>query len=177
MKASDYIADVLTEKKVPAVFELAGGMITHMLDSLCVKRSVAVISMHHEQAAAFAAEAAGRITGIPGIAMATSGPGATNLLTGIGSCYFDSSPSIFLTGQVNRHEQKGTRPVRQLGFQETDIVAMASPITKKATSVNDVQQLPNLLEDAFISRPRDVLVRCYWTSRWMSSAKMSTRHG
>ena len=149
MKASDYIADVLKEKNVPAVFELVGGMITHMLDSLCVKQGVQVVSMHHEQGAAFAAEAAGRITGVPGIAMATSGPGATNLLTGIGSCYFDSSPSIFLTGQVNRHEQKGDRAIRQLGFQETDIVAMASPITKKATLVNDAQLLPSLLEDAF----------------------------
>lgn len=162
MKASDYIADVLKSKNVPAVFELVGGMITHMLDSLCIKQSVEVVSMHHEQGAAFAAEAAGRITGIPGIAMATSGPGATNLLTGIGSCYFDSSPSIFLTGQVNRHEQKGDRPIRQLGFQETDIVAMATPITKKAILVENAQQLPNLLEDAFSiavhGRPGPVLL-------------------
>ena len=112
MKASDYIAKTLARKHVPAVFELSGGMITHILDSLHREGRTRVISMHHEQGAAFAAEAAGRITGIPGVAMATSGPGATNLLTGIGSCYFDSSPSVFITGQVNRHEQKGTRAVR-----------------------------------------------------------------
>ena len=114
MKASDYIADVLKEKKVPAVFELIGGMITTLLDSIGEKQSVKVVSMHHEQAAAFAAEAVGRMTGVPGVALATSGPGATNLLTGIGSCYFDSSPAVFITGQVNRDEQKGSRPVRQL---------------------------------------------------------------
>ncbi|MEL4383250.1 thiamine pyrophosphate-binding protein, partial [Shewanella algae] len=78
-----------------------------------------MVSMHHEQSAAFAADAYGRITGVPGVALATSGPGATNLLTGIGSCYFDSSPAVFITGQVNRNEQKGDKRIRQLGFQET----------------------------------------------------------
>jgi acetolactate synthase-1/2/3 large subunit len=162
MKASDYIARVLREKCVPAVFELSGGMITHLLDSLCRDGGTRVISVRHEQAAAFAAEAAGRITGIPGVAMATSGPGATNLLTGIGSCYFDSSPAVFITGQVNRHEQKGDRAVRQLGFQETDIVAMAKPITKKASMVTEAQHLPSALDEAFAlatsGRPGPVLL-------------------
>jgi acetolactate synthase-1/2/3 large subunit len=94
--------------------------------------------------------------------MATSGPGATNLLTGIGSCYFDSSPAVFITGQVNRHEQKGERGVRQLGFQETDIVSMAKPITKAAWLVNDPAELPELLERAFdlavSGRPGPVLL-------------------
>jgi acetolactate synthase-1/2/3 large subunit len=85
----------------------------------------------------------------PAVAMATSGPGATNLLTGVGSCYFDSTPAIFITGQVNRHEQKGSRAIRQLGFQETDIAAMAAPITKKVFSVTDAEHLPQILEDAF----------------------------
>lgn len=162
MKASDYIAKTLAKKRVPAVFELSGGMITHLLDSLHLDSSVKVVSMHHEQGAAFAAEAAGRITGIPGVAMATSGPGATNLLTGIGSCYFDSSPAVFITGQVNRHEQKGDRAIRQLGFQETDIVAMAKPITKKAWMVNSAAELPDALDRAFdlatTGRPGPVLL-------------------
>jgi acetolactate synthase-1/2/3 large subunit len=115
-------------------------MITHLLDSLHCDGRIEIISVHHEQAAAFAADAAGRMTGIPGVAMATSGPGATNLLTGIGSCYFDSSPAVFITGQVNRHEQKGERKIRQLGFQETDIVTMAAPITKAAWNVEAPEQ-------------------------------------
>ena len=99
--------------------------------------------MHHEQAAAFAADAVGADRpACPGVAMATSGPGATNLLTGIGSCYFDSSPAVFITGQVNRDEQKGDRPIRQLGFQETDIVSMAAPITKAAWQVETPEELP-----------------------------------
>ena len=150
MKASDYIAETLAVNKVPAVFELIGGMITHMVDSIHVHGKTPIISMRHEQGAAFAAEAAGRIAdNTPGVAMATSGPGATNLLTGIGSCYFDSSPAVFITGQVNRHEQKGDRAIRQLGFQETDIAAMAAPITKKVYRVQGAEELPRILEDAF----------------------------
>src|SRR5215472_16864998 len=124
-------------------------MITHLLNSLYEFQKIRVVSVHHEQAAAFAADASGRLTGVPGVAMATSGPGATNLLTGVGSCYFDSTPAIFITGQVNRHEQKGSRAVRQLGFQETDIAAMAAPITKKVFSVTDAKYLPQILNDAF----------------------------
>ncbi len=124
-------------------------MITHILNSLYEFEKIRVVSMHHEQAAAFAADAAGRLTGVPGVAMATSGPGSTNLLTGIGSCYFDSSPAVFLTGQVNRSELKGTRAVRQLGFQESDIISMAKPITKAAWQVMNPEELPDMLERAF----------------------------
>ncbi len=162
MKASDYIAEVLSSRGVRSVFEVSGGMIAHLLDSIYRQGKIRIVSMHHEQAAAFAADAAGRMTGVPGVAMATSGPGATNLLTGIGSCYFDSSPAVFLSGQVNRDEQKGERNVRQLGFQETDIVAMAAPITKAAWKVKNSAELPELLQRAFVvateGRPGPVLV-------------------
>ncbi|WP_214071529.1 thiamine pyrophosphate-binding protein [Mucilaginibacter sp. dw_454] len=162
MKASDFIATFLERKGVKHVFELSGGMITHILDSLNQKTSINVITMHHEQAAAFAADAYGRVTGLPGVALATSGPGATNLLTGIGNCYFDSVPGVFITGQVNRHEQKGDRAIRQLGFQETDIIAMASPITKACFKITDQNELPEVLERAFWiateGRPGPVLI-------------------
>ena len=97
MKATDYIAQFLHEHGVCSVFELSGGMITHLLDSIHRAGQVRLVSVHHEQGAAFAADAVGRMTGVPGVAMATSGPGATNLLTGMGSCYFDSSPAVFIT--------------------------------------------------------------------------------
>lgn len=162
MKVSDYVASFLHAQHVSHVFELVGGMTVHLIDAIYRQGKIKIVSMHHEQAAAFAADAAGRITGTPGIAMATSGPGATNLLTGIGSCYFDSSPAVFITGQVNRNEQKGNLPVRQLGFQETDIVAMASPITKAAWRVRTPEQVPELLEQAFLlalaGRPGPVLI-------------------
>ena len=78
MKASDFIALFLEKKGIKSVFELSGGMITHLLDSLSQKTKINIITMHHEQAASFAADAYGRVTGLPGIALATSGPGATN---------------------------------------------------------------------------------------------------
>ncbi|HXR98603.1 MAG TPA: thiamine pyrophosphate-binding protein [Terriglobales bacterium] len=162
MTSADYIAAWLARKGITAVFELSGGMITHLLDSLGRAKQIRIVSMHHEQGAAFAADAFGRITGLPGIAFATSGPGATNLLTGIGSCYFDSSPAIFITGQVNRDEQKGARAIRQLGFQETDIVAMVQPIVKRAWRVREADHLTGILEEAWTlatsGRPGPVLV-------------------
>jgi acetolactate synthase-1/2/3 large subunit len=162
MKASDFIAEFLQKKGIKSVFELSGGMITHILDSLHQTTDIDIVTMHHEQAAAFAAEGYARVMGLPGVALATSGPGATNLLTGIGSCFFDSTPAIFITGQVNRHEQKGARDIRQLGFQETDIVAMAKPITKACFQINNPESLPQIFEDAFRiaveGRPGPVLI-------------------
>lgn len=137
-------------------------MITHLLNSLYEFQKIRVVSVHHEQSAAFAADAVGRLTGVPGVAMATSGPGAINLLTGIGSCHFDSSPAVFITGQVNRHELRGSRDVRQLGFQESDIVAMSSPITKASWQVATPEDLPAMLDSAFrlatTGRPGPVLL-------------------
>lgn len=162
MKVSDFIADFFVRKGIETVFELSGGMITHILDSLRQTTDIKIVSMHHEQGAAFAAEGFARIKGIPGVALATSGPGATNLLTGIGSCYFDSVPAIFVTGQVNTHEQKGNRQIRQLGFQETDIVTMATPITKAAFLVNEASDIEKIFEQAYEiameGRPGPVLI-------------------
>lgn len=162
MKATDYITQFLYAQGVRQVYELVGGMITHLIDSIHRDGRIRIVSVHHEQAAAFAAEADARVTGIPGVALATSGPGATNLLTGIGSCYFDSTPAVFITGQVNRNELKTNRPIRQLGFQETDIVSMAAPITKGVWQVKTPDELPALLAKAFYiaqaGRPGPVLL-------------------
>lgn len=162
MKITDYIAHFLYKQGVEHVFELSGGMITHILDSLFELKKIKIITMHHEQAAAFAADAYGRIKKVPGVALATSGPGATNLLTGIGSCYFDSSPAVFITGQVNTHEQKGNKNIRQLGFQETDIVSMAKPITKKVFKIEKAVDVPKIFQEAFelsiSGRPGPVLI-------------------
>jgi acetolactate synthase-1/2/3 large subunit len=162
LKVSDYIAEFLHAQEIDHVFEMAGGMITHILDSIYRYGQINILSIHHEQSAAFAADCYGRCTGKPGIALATSGPGATNLLTGIASCYFDSSPAIFITGQVNLHEQKGDRNIRQLGFQETDIVAMAESVTKKCfrvTSADDIAAtFISAYEIAISGRPGPVLI-------------------
>ncbi len=162
MKASDFIAKFIENKGISSVFELSGGMITHILDSINQKTDINIITMHHEQGAAFAAEGFARISGLPGVALATSGPGATNLLTGIGSCYFDSTPAIFITGQVNRHELKREKEIRQLGFQETDIVSMAKPITKYCIQISNPNDIPRIFEKAYQlaleGRPGPVLI-------------------
>jgi acetolactate synthase I/II/III large subunit len=149
MKVADYLSQYLEHQNINHVFELVGGMITFMLDSIHQQTQIKIVSMHHEQGAAFAAEGWARIKGLPGVAFATSGPGATNLLTSIGSCYFDSVPTVFITGQVNRHEQKGDKAIRQLGFQETDIINMAKPITKAAWQVQNPEDFPAMLHKAF----------------------------
>lgn len=162
IKVNDFIAAFLHAQKIEYVFEVAGGMITNLLDAIYRLGKTNIISVHHEQAAAFAADAYGRVTGKPGVALATSGPGATNLLTGIASCYFDSSPAIFITGQVNTHEQKGKLNIRQLGFQETDIIAMATPILKKSFRIETADQIETMLmqayESAISDRPGPVLI-------------------
>jgi acetolactate synthase I/II/III large subunit len=162
MQASDWIAETLVAQGVDTVYEVVGGMIANFIDALHRDGRVRIVSCHHEQAAGFSAEGHARMTGVPCVAMGTSGPGAINLLTAVGSCHFDSVPAVFITGQVNRSEQKGERPIRQLGFQETDIAAMAAPIAKAAWRVRTAQELPQLVLDAFelacSGRPGPVLV-------------------
>ena len=162
MTVAEYIADFIEEKKMDFVFQYPGGMITHMIDAIGTRDNVKIYSLLHEQSIAFAVSAVGRLSNLPAIAFATSGPGATNLLTGIGDCYFDSVPALFITGQVNTHELKGDSGIRQLGFQETDIVSMAVPITKLAIQITEPNQIVKVLEEAYqlaiSGRPGPVLI-------------------
>ena len=162
MKLSDYVIDFLVSKGVTHIFEVCGGSLAHLLDSLYGRMDITAISMHHETAAAFAAEGYSRASGNIGVAIATSGPGATNLITGIGSCYFDSIPCLFITGQVNTYEFKFDKPTRQIGFQETDIVKIVKPITKKAELLMDESKAKYCLQEAIYEakhgRPGPVLL-------------------
>lgn len=162
MKLSDYVIDFISKQGVTHIFEMTGGAIVHLLDSTYDRKDIACVSVHHEQAAAFAAEGYSRINGKLGVAMGTSGPGAINLLTGIGSCYFDSVPCLFITGQVNTYEYKFDKPVRQIGFQETDIVSIVKPIVKFTEMIVDAGRIRYSLEKAvFIAqhgRPGPVLL-------------------
>nr|WP_319490059.1 thiamine pyrophosphate-binding protein [uncultured Caproiciproducens sp.] len=148
MKVSDYIADFLARRKCAHVFGYQGGAVTHLIDSLYTTDGITFIGTYHEQGAAFAAEGYARMKNDIGVAVATSGPGATNLLTGVGSAYFDSIPCLYITGQVNTYEYKGDSPVRQIGFQETDIVSIVKPITKYAVRITDSNQIRYELEKA-----------------------------
>lgn len=150
MKVSDYIVEFLVKQGVTDVFGYPGGMVTHLMDSL--GRYADRINTHiayHEQGAAFAACGYAQASDRTGVAFATSGPGATNLITGICNAYFDSIPTIFITGQVNTFESKGGLRLRQHGFQETDIVSMVKGVTKAAVYINDAKDIRRVLEMAF----------------------------
>lgn len=150
MKVSDFIVKYLIEQNISDVFGYPGGMVTHLMDSFSkYSDRINAHVTYHEQGAAFAACGYAQSSGKVGVAYATSGPGATNLLTGIANAYFDSIPTVFITGQVNTFESSGTLGVRQRGFQETDIVSIAKPITKKSVYVDDAAKIKEVLDDAF----------------------------
>ena len=147
MKLSDYIVTFFIEKKITDVFGYPGGMVTHLMDSFDkYKGCISTHVNYHEQGSAFCACGYAQVSNKPGIAYATSGPGATNLITGIANAYFDSIPCIFITGQVNTYESKGDLLIRQKGFQETDIVSIVKPITKYAVKINDENDIKYELE-------------------------------
>lgn len=151
MKASDYIISFLASQGSDAIFSLSGGMITHLEDSVFLHSDAILISVKHEQAWAFAAEWYTRVTGKTGVAMGTSGPWATNLITGIASAYFDSIPVLYITGQVRTDELTPHDSwVRQTGFQETKIVPIVQPITKYAKHIADISELRYELEKAYV---------------------------
>ncbi len=166
MLVSDYILDFLVKKKVKKVFLITGGAITFVVDAFSRNNKIKYIDCGHEQAAAMMADAYSRLGPNFSATMVTSGPGATNLLTGIACSWFDSVPGIHICGQVNTQELSGavksTKNVRQVGFQETDIVSMAKPITKFAYRIKSEKEIPYILEKAYhistSGRPGPVLI-------------------
>src|SRR3989344_7707370 len=162
MKLSDYLIQYLADKNVKHVFLITGGAVAHIVDSFRNVKSIRYICHQHEQGAAMAAEAYSRLSGTLGVSMATSGPGATNLITGMCCAWFDSIPTLYITGQVNTDEQKGKSAVRQVGFQETDIVAIVKPVTKFAAMVTDPKDIKYYLDKAmccaYEGRPGPVLL-------------------
>ncbi len=162
MKLSDYVIRFLAAHRIKHSFVLTGGAIAHLVDSFHKVKSIDYICVLHEQAGAMAAESYSRLTQNLGVMMATSGPGATNLITGICCAWFDSIPALYITGQVNTFESKGTHRVRQVGFQETEIVDIVRTITKYAARVDDPAQIRYQLEKAVYlaksGRPGPVLL-------------------
>jgi len=149
IKVSDYIARFYADKGIDTAFVLTGGCIVHVIDSIGSTPGIKYIPTLHEQSAAMAADAYARTTGRPGLMAVTSGPGATNLLTGICCSYYDSIPVIAITGQVPSNSLKHDVPTRQLGFQETDVVSIYSSVTKYSALVEDVASIRYELEKSY----------------------------
>ena len=161
-KISDYIIDFFVAQGLTHVFLVSGGASIHLLHSANNASEILPVPTHHEQGASMAADGYARASGLLGLAVATSGPGATNLITGIAGAWFDSVPCIFITGQVATFRMKGTMSVRQLGFQETDIIEIARPITKLAVQIGSISEIKDVLHKsldiALSGRPGPVLI-------------------
>lgn len=150
MKVTDYIVDFLARKGITDAFGYPGGSVTNLVDSFCKEGSgIHAHVVYHEQAAAFAACGYSATSGKAGVAYATGGPGATNLITGIGHAYYDSLPVIFLTGNSNTYESKGDRRIRQRAFQESDIVSVVRSLTKYCAYVETPEKIRFYLERAY----------------------------
>jgi acetolactate synthase-1/2/3 large subunit len=154
-RGADIVVDVLIKEGVDTVFGLPGGAIMEVYDAL-FDAPFRNILTRHEQAACHMADGYARATGKVGVVIATSGPGATNLVTGLATAYMDSIPLVAITGQVPRH-YIGTD-----AFQEADVIGITRPITKHNFLVTDIKDLPLILRQAFYiartGRPGPVLV-------------------
>jgi acetolactate synthase-1/2/3 large subunit len=162
MKLSDYVIDFLAKKGVTHVFGISGGAAVHLFDSAARHPEVHYLCGQHEQSSAISADGYARSTGKLGVAITTSGPGATNLLTGVCCSYYDSVATMMITGQVATHRLKGQRAVRQVGFQETDVLSIFGTVTKYAVQIRDPNSIRYHLEKAyylaFEGRPGSVLI-------------------
>ena len=149
MKVTDYIVEFLQRKGIHDFFGYQGTMIAHLVDSIEKNPHTKSHSSYHEQGAAFAACGYAQAGERCACAYATSGPGAANLISGIADAYFDSLPVVFLTGQLNTYEYSGIPGLRQQGFQEIDIVAMAKPVTKYAVQIREDEDIVKALNKAY----------------------------
>ena len=150
MTVADYFIDFLIENDVTDVFGYQGGMIAYLFDSLGERKDRIVChSCATEQGAALAACGYAQATGKMGIVLSTSGPGFTNLLTGMANAWFDSLPMLCISGQVNTKDKRRNLSVRQFGFQEIQAPEMAKVITKKTYEIDNDTDIEACLEEAW----------------------------
>ena len=148
MKVSDYIFDYIASLGVKHVFYLPGGGAMHLDDSLGHHKDLTPVCMLHEQPCSIAAEAYARISEGFGVCVVTSGPGATNAITGLAGAWLDATPVIFLSGQAKRADLVNGQGIRQFGIQEIGIVELVKSVTKYAVQVRDAQDIRYELEKA-----------------------------
>ena len=148
MKLSDYVFQFLKEKEIGHIFMLPGGGAMHLVDSLGYS-GIDYVCCLHEQAASIAAEAYGQHTNNVGVVLTTSGPGATNAITGVTAGWIDSTPMFIISGQAKRADLVGTSGVRQIGSQEVQIIDMVRPITKYAVQILKPDEIRYHMERAY----------------------------
>jgi len=143
LSGGEMIARALKDEGVEFIFGYPGGAVLHIYDALFKESSIPHILVRHEQAATHAADGYARATGKPGVVLVTSGPGATNAVTGIATAYMDSIPMVVLSGQVQSHL------IGEDAFQETDMVGISRPIVKHSFMVQRAEDLPLIIKKAF----------------------------
>src|SRR5579871_4564526 len=152
---SQILCEALEQEGVEIMFGYPGGAIMPFYDAL-TSSSLRHILVRHEQAAAHAADGYARATGKVGVCVATSGPGATNLVTGLATAFMDSTPIVAITGQVARHF------IGRDAFQETDVLGVTQPITKHNFLVRNTDEIADVVHEAFrvarSGRPGPVLI-------------------
>src|SRR2546426_10493595 len=156
MSGSEILVACLEREGVDTIFAYPGGASMEIHQALTRSKKIRTVLPRHEQGGAFAAEGYARATGRAGVCMATSGPGATNLVTGIADAYMDSVPLVAITGQVAQHM------IGKGGFQETDIYGMTLPVVKHSYLITDINDIPRIVKEAFhiaqTGRPGPVLI-------------------
>ncbi len=156
ISGSKMLLKCLREEGVEYIFGYPGGKVIPIYDAIYDEKKIKHILVRHEQCAAHAADGYARATGKTGVCMATSGPGGTNLITGIANAYMDSIPIVAITGQVS------TAEIGTDSFQEADITGITSPITKHNYLVKNIKDLPGTVKEAFYiatsGRPGPVLI-------------------
>lgn len=148
IKISDYIFEFLKNRGIKDIFMLPGGGAMHLVDSLG-KSGMNYICCQHEQAATIAAEAYGQHSNHLGVVLVTSGPGATNTITGVTAGWIDSTPMMIISGQAKRDDLIGDKGVRQIGSQEVQIIDMIQPVTKYAVQVLKPDKIRYYMEKAY----------------------------
>lgn len=156
MKGADVVVKCLEREGVDTVFAYPGGASQELHQALTRTTKIRTILPRHEQGGSFAAEGYARVSGKAGVCMATSGPGATNLITAIADAYMDSTPMVAITGQVFQHF------IGKSAFQETDVFGITLPIIKHSYLVLNAHDLPRIIKEAFYiaesGRPGPVLI-------------------
>jgi len=162
MSGAQAVIEALKRQKVKAIFGIIGGALLPVYDVLYKTPEIRHILARHEQCAAHAADGYARASGRPGVCMATSGPGATNLVTGIANAYMDSSPVIAFTGQVNAFAVNSSYMIGKDAFQEADIIGITTPVTKYNYQPKKASEIPKTVKEAFhiatTGRPGPVLI-------------------
>ncbi|MGO8806423.1 MAG: biosynthetic-type acetolactate synthase large subunit [Candidatus Bathyarchaeia archaeon] len=162
MSGAKVLIESLEQQNVDVIFGILGGAILPVYDELCGNQKIRHILARHEQGAAHAAEGYARASGRVGVCMATSGPGATNLVTGIANAYLDSSPMIAITGQVPSTGVNSSYMIGKDAFQEADIIGITTPITKHNYQPRTIMEIQPMVNAAFYiassGRPGPVLI-------------------